>query len=149
MPVSRTGRKAKERAIRIDVGGGEDLNILFNSRRMTPGWLARMTERESAGDVLAFSRGMVEVIISWDMVEEDGSPTPLTVEYLADSFDLEEMGELMKKLVEAATPSSEEGNVSSDTSAMDSTDSVSSPEIPQNGPQPSLSPKPSESPQLR
>jgi hypothetical protein len=119
------------------------LNIVFNLNGITPAWVQRTQEP----DVMAIARALADVIAEWDVTDEQGQPYPPTAENIAPlSYSVATA--IALKLIEAASPSSEEGNELSaprSTPSMDSTEPV---ETSPNGPgiEPSLSVSTSPSP---
>jgi hypothetical protein len=126
---------------------GETVTIVFDRNRITQGWAKRIQQGMESQDMEAAISGMLEVLQSWDVVEEDGSPTPLSAEVLSD-LPLGVLANLNIAIAEAAMPSSEEGNGSSNTSSTPPTDSSSKLESPPNGQEPLPSPQSSASPSL-
>ena len=149
MPVSRSHlTRPKPRQVLVDLGEGDTLSIVFDANRITPAWMREAQERDEATDPLSLPTALAEVILRWDVTEEDGAEFAPTAANLAEfSYPVQSL--LLTEILKAAVPSSEEGNASSDTSATASTDSASSQASLQNGQAPSLSEKPLESPQPR
>jgi hypothetical protein len=112
--------------------GGEPVELVFDAHKLTPEW-GELSVRE----------GLAAVIVEWNLTE-NGQPFALSSENL-DRLPYTVLRRLMDEMAEAAVPSSEEGNGSSDTSSTRSTDSSELPASPQNGPGPSPSPIASES----
>ena len=148
MPARSHLTRPKPRQVLVDIGEGDTLSIVFDSNRITPAWMREAQERDEATDPLSLPTALAEVILRWDVTEEDGSEFLPVIDNIAEfSYPVQTL--LLTEILKAAVPSSEEGNGSSDTSATASTGSDNSPEIPQNGQAPSLSEKPLESPQPR
>lgn len=85
-----------------------------------------------------FYNAINEVVTAWDLVNDDESPYALTEEnWLALRLTLANESELIKQIVRACVPSSEEGNVSANISSTPTGDSSSTPASLPNG-QPTL-----------
>lgn len=136
--------RSKPTQVQIDLGEGDYVSITFDRNKVTPHWAREAQKRDDERDVESMPKALAEVILSWD-VTDDGQqlePTPEKIALL--SFPAQSA--LMGRIMEAAVPSSEEGNGSSDISATPVTPSTEPPASLQNGPQPSPSPEPSASP---
>jgi hypothetical protein len=118
--------------IQFDIGG-EPVEIVFDAHKLTPEW----------GE-LSIREGLAAVIEKWNLTE-NGQPLAPSSESL-DRLPYTVLRRMMDERAEAAGPSSEEGNGSSDTSSTPSTDSSETPATPPNGQEPSPLPIASASP---
>lgn len=125
--------------------GDESVTVVFDRNAMTQNWIQGVQDGQQADDLTITSRALSEILLEWDLVEEDGSPTPIAAEILAD-LPLPFLRKLDEMIGDAALPTSEEGNASSAILPIPSTVSLPTPESLQNGPEPSPSPVPSASP---
>ena len=89
-----------------------------------------------------------DLILGWDVVNEDGTPFPKTEDNIGYLFALPDKGRIFQELVEAAVPSRAEGNASSERSSTQPQASTQPQGTPLNGPAPSVSPEPSTAPSL-
>ena len=149
MPVSRSHlTRPRPREVVVDFGEGDTLSITFDSNAITPAWMYRVEVIQNEMDSMLLSRQLADIILGWDLVEENGSEFPPTAENLAVlSYPMQTT--LLGKIVEAAMPGSEEGNASMNISDTPTPASTSEPENLLNGQQPSGSQKPSDAPLLR
>ena len=123
---------------------GETIEVEFDRNRFTENWFRRLQDGMESGDVSSSSRALAEIVTAWNLVEEDGQPTPVTVDVLAElPFPLIRL--LDEAIGEAAVPSSAEGNGLGDISSTANTTFGLTQAIPPNGPTPSQSPTVSES----
>jgi hypothetical protein len=127
--------------------GGETVQVVFDRNAMTQRWVKQMQETPASVDVEIASRSLADILLEWDIVEEDGTPTPITVPVLAD-LPLAFIFALDEAIGEAGVPGSEEGNASKTISSTPSSASTGKQESPLNGPQPSVTPALSASPSL-
>lgn len=141
MRVSDITRQKPVEAV-IDLGDGDTITLQFDRNMVTPAWV-----EEGRKDSF-LSRALAEVILSWDVVNDDGSPYQPTPENLA-VFSFDAQSRLLEHIVEAAVPSRAEGNVSSAPTSTPPTDFTLPAPTPQNGmvtsPSPELSASPSPS----
>jgi len=124
--------------------GDEQVTVDFDRNGFTENWIRRREVGLKAGDVSSTSRAFAEILIGWDIAEDDGTPVAVTADTLAQ-LPFPFMRALDEAISEAALPSSEEGNGSKNISSSDSTVSGPTQVIPPNGPEPSPSPIASES----
>lgn len=137
--------RAKPVRMTLDLGGGDTVNITFDSNRITPAWTERARTRAfDDQDLLSLPKSLAEAILEWD-VTQDGQPFPPTADNIA-VFSFPVQQRLMTELLSAAVPGEAEGNASGTISSTPSIDSTAPPATPQNGLAPSLSPTPSTSP---
>ena len=136
--------RQKPREALIDLGDGDSVRIVFDSNRVTPLWVDETQKRVNNQDSLSLPKALSDVILEWDVTDE-GAPFPPSAENIAKlSFPV--MGLFFERIMDAAVPSSEEGNASSDISSSPSQSSTPPPVNLQNGPAPSTSPLSSASP---
>jgi hypothetical protein len=140
MPGTRASQYGQRPAELVDV------QIIFNG---LPGmWLTvdknAVTRHWAQHADDDFYNAINQVVTAWDLINDDESAYALTEDnWLALQLTLADEGELIKQIVKACIPSSEEGNVSVNTSSTPTGDSSSMPESAPNGHQPSSSPQPS------
>lgn len=144
MPELKQLTRAKPTSCEIDLGEGDIVKVTFDRNKITPAWMQSAEKRDNERDVLSLPKALSEVILLWD-VTSDGEPFGHTPENIAQLSYPAQQG-LLQRIIEAAVPASEEGNVSSNTSSTPSQSSSSEPASLQNGQAPSPSPTPSASP---
>ena len=143
MPA-RSGLKQPD-PVRVAIAfGAETVTVDFDRNGFTENWLRRLQAGIDQNDLSAASRAMVEILLGWDLVEEDGTPTPVAVDVFAD-LPFGFIRALDEAIGDAAVPSSEEGNDFAPISSTASTDFSAKQETRPNGPVPSPSPTDSES----
>jgi len=73
---------ANERqTIRIDIGGAT-LTATVNPAAITPASIARLAAQERAADPMILPELLAEVLVEWDLTDDDGRPYPIEVEAL-------------------------------------------------------------------
>lgn len=132
--------------VRVPIGDGEVVELVYDQNAMTRGWVKRLGSETGVGAVEALSAALIEILLSWDIVNDDGTPTPITAEVLAD-LPLAFLRRV-DEAIELTMPGSEEGNASRTTSSTHTSDSSRTPVSPPNGQEPSQSPKPSDVPSV-
>lgn len=126
--------------------GDETVSFQFDNSRVTSAWAARTHQLIAENDVLVAAKAMSEVMVSWDLLEDDEqTPYPLTVETLS-GLPTKLMGKMMEALNEAAVPGEAEGKASSVPTSTQPLVSTEPPQTSLNGPATSPSPVPSASP---
>lgn len=128
---------------------GVDVKFVYDANKLRDSWISEWSalEEESQGGKL--NEMLDDLIISWDIVNDDGSRFPKTAETIGDLFTIPDKSMILQALMTAVRPSSEEGNESSTSSVVlapaaepSKLDSPSSP----NGLETSISPPVSASP---
>jgi hypothetical protein len=130
----------------------ESLTVVFDRNKITQNWARKVRqaiETESVDE--AVYAATLEILIDWDVVDDEGNKIPPSMEILSQ-LPLAAFGRLSEAIGNASVPSSEEGNGSSEPSSVSPPDQSTastppqpvSPPTPQNGDAPSPSPQPSE-----
>jgi hypothetical protein len=130
----------------VDFGDDVTVTFRYDRNKITDAWMREWNELERSQEGHSMNEMLVDLLHGWDVVNEDGTPYPLTVESLAYLFNLPDKMRLIGELVTASAPSDAEGK---DLSAPTSTAPLVSTEPPptlQNGTLTSPSPAPSASP---
>lgn len=127
------------------VMGSESVTIVFDNSRMTGRWERDVNRARQSGDVDKVASLIFSIFVAWDVTDDSGNPVPISEEILLD-LPSRALFNLFEGMQQAAMPSSEEGNVSSDTSSTPGIVSLPTPVSPQNGPATSSSPPVSASP---
>lgn len=125
--------------------GSESVTVTFDNSKMTGLWERDVRHAIAADDADKVSELLFGVFISWDVVDDQGAPVPISTEVLLQ-LPGKALVAMFQGMQEAASPSSEEGNVSAITSSSPTDDSSSTQDSLLNGQSPSLSPTPSASP---
>lgn len=129
------------REAHVDLGEGDVVVVKFDRNKITPAWIQESEQREKS-DSQSLPKGLAEVILDWDVTDNDGSPYPPTAENLARlSYPVQ--AEILGAMVKAAVPSRAEGNDSSEPASTPSTDSSGLAETSPNGQETLPSPAPS------
>ncbi len=132
----------------VDFGDGVTVKFTFDRNKITDAWMEEWTRLETEQDISTLNQALNDLILAWDIQEEDGTPyrkTPETIGYL---FALPDKGRIFRELVEAAVPTRAEGNASSEPSSTPQSASAEPQQTPPNGATPSASPPVSASPSL-
>jgi len=130
----------------------ESLTVVFDRNKITQNWARRIRqaiETESVDE--AVFAATLEILIDWDVVDDDGNKIPPSMEILSQ-LPIAAFERLSEAIGNASVPSSEEGNGSSEPSSVSlpgqSTDSTQpqpvNPQTPLNGDEPSPLQTPSE-----
>jgi len=113
---------------------------------VTPAWVQLAQKRDEEQDTLSLPKALEDVILSWDVTNDDGSSFAPTAENVA-VLSYPAQSDLLRRIMEQAVPSRVEGNASPVPSSTPSTTSMAPEPTPQNGlvtlPSPELSPSPS------
>lgn len=130
----------------IDFGDGDMVHVVFDVNKVTPHWVAEAKQRDEAEDVLSLPKCIADVMISWDVTNDDGSSYPPTAENIS-VLSHPALSTLLTRILKAAVPSDAEGKASESPPSMLSEDFVPAPEKSQNGldtlPSPPVSASPS------
>ena len=146
MPATRSHlTRPKPRQVVVDLGDGDIINVVFDSNRITPAWMRDAETRDSERDALSLSKALAEVIMRWEVTDDDGSVFEPNADNIA-VLSYPAQAQLLERIIEAAIPSSAEGEGSRNTSFSPSTTSVVEPVSLPNGRAPSISQEPSTSP---
>lgn len=131
----------------FDLGDGEMLNLIVDSNKVTRSWFetwkAKAEAEEGDGDI--GEEMLADLIIEWDVTEDDGSPYAPTPENLR-VLSLGRQRRLVRAIMVASMPSEEEGKAYGVQPNIPSSDSTPQPSTSQNGPPTSPSPSVSTSP---
>jgi hypothetical protein len=122
MRVSDLTREKAVRAV-VDLGDGDTIDLKFDRNKVTPAWVTLALQRDEAEDTLSLPKALADVILSWDVTNDDGTDFAPTADNIA-VFSFPVQRHLLKKIMESAVPSSEEGNVSSELPVTPSSDST-------------------------
>lgn len=144
MRVSELTRQ-KLKDISIDLGDGDSITLTFDLNGVTPAWVSETQRRDQEQDVLSLPKCLSEVIIKWDVTNEDGSEYPPLAENIS-VLSYGAQSRLLTQIMTASVPSDAEGNASSGTPSSASSSSTQSELTSQNGQLTSPSPAPSASP---
>ena len=104
MPIRLSELTARQANLAVDVGGGETLNVVFRPGAITPE-VAVIDETTNIDRVYGFFR---QVIVSWDLVDDDGVPLPMVDASLA-RVPLVVLAEVMQAAIMAARPNPRKG----------------------------------------
>lgn len=124
---------------------GESVTIVFDRNKITSAWARQVRAGLEAGEINAAAQALVEIMVSWDVEDDNGVNIPPSVEIL-DKLPVVALMRLEEAIGEASVPSSAEGEASSAPSPGPSTTSSEPAPQPLNGQAPSPLPVPSGSP---
>lgn len=118
----------------VDFGDDVTVTFVFDRNKITDAWMQEWIRLESEPDATAkLNEMLADLIISWDVVNEDGSPYPMNAGSFGALFSLPDKGRVFKELVTASVPSSEEGKASSAPTSTPPSDSTAQGTTPPNG----------------
>lgn len=130
--------------VTVTVNLGIPVELVFDANKITPRWHKHAIGRDAEENPFALPETLAEVILSWNMTKADQPYEPTAENIAVLSYPKQSV--MLREIMKAAVPTSEEGNDSSATRSSASSASSSMPAIPPNGTQPSPSPTPSASP---
>ncbi len=82
MPISISALTANRRTVNIDFSG-ETLKVTYRPSAINAAQEEReLADRETGHHVMSIIRTLIENIVSWDLLGEDGQPLPLTEDAL-------------------------------------------------------------------
>ena len=125
--------------------GNESVTFVFDRAKMTLRRERDLKASANNDNVDAMVGDLLDILISWDVVDGAGQPVPLSADLMLD-LPAKALGNLIEGMSNAAQPSSEEGNVSSEPSSTPPPTSLKPAETHQNGAATSPLPEPSASP---
>jgi hypothetical protein len=146
MPATRSQRRRRKPIVHaVNFGDGEVINFTFDANKITDEWMERWMEAERQSDAPQLNAMLADVIEEWDLLEDEGGPViAVTATEIGKLFTLRDKYRLLREFI--GLPSDAEGNASESTSSSPSSDFVSAPASPQNGPPTSPTPEPVASP---
>jgi hypothetical protein len=121
MPISiskanRYNRNEVEK-IKLDFGEDGDLNMEVLPNKFTKGFQRQIRDHISDKDVVSAFDLFLEVVVSWDMLGEDGKTLPLTPE-ATDELTIMTLNQIITKMMEVVSPNSETSTGSEDGSSI-------------------------------
>ena len=127
----------------VDFGDGVTVKFVYDRNKITDAWMAQWERLESEQAAPQMNAMLDDLITSWDITNEDGTPYKKDPDSIGYLFALPDKGRIFEELVKAAIPSRAEGNDLSERSSMPQPVSTPPAPTPPNGPAPSVSPEPS------
>lgn len=100
----------------IDFGDGATVLFRFDRNKITDAWLQEWSRLEEDRNVSAINEVLADLIVSWDVQNEDGTPYPLTAEAIGFLFNLPDKSRIVQELMRASVPGEAEGKASPATS---------------------------------
>ncbi len=146
MRVSELTRQ-KPVDVGIDLGDGDAIQVTFDRNRVTPAWVQVAQRRDEEQDTLSLPKALADVLLAWDVVNDDGTAFPPTPENIA-VLSYPAQSELLTRIMLAAVPSRAEGNASSAPGSTPPSASTEPAETAQNGAVTSTSPSSYAAPSL-
>lgn len=141
MPELAHLTRPKPKAITVDLGDGDELNITFDRNKITREWQQAGDETSGADGLAA---ALADVILGWD-VTENGVPLAADADGIG-RLSIPAQADLLRQIIENSTPTSAEGNSQNGPSPTPSSASTAPPATPPSGSETSPSPTASESP---
>ncbi len=134
MPVTPSHfRKPRVVNHSIDFWGG-DVKFVYDANKLRDSWINEWAAVEAQGDAGKLNEMLDDLIINWDVTNEDGTPFSKTAQTIGELFTIPDKTLILRELMTAMNPSSEEGNASSTSSG------VSAPVAESSAPEPTISP---------
>lgn len=130
----------------VDFGEGVAVEFVYDRNKLTDAWMDEWAQSESEAKAPKLNEMLHDLILSWDILNDDGTPFPKTAENIGYLFSVPDKALIFGELLSAAKPSSAEGNVSPAHSSTPPSDFVAPQPTPQNGQATSSSPVSSTAP---
>lgn len=92
----------------VDLGDGDAVTLTFDRNKVTPAWAAIAEQRDNAEDVLSVPKTLADVLVSWDVTDDNDAPFPPTAENIS-VFSYPVQRDLLRRILEASVPSDAEG----------------------------------------
>ena len=122
--------------------GNESVTFVFDRAKMTLRRDRELKRSALSDNVDAIVKDLLDIHISWDVVDDAGQPVPLSADIMLD-LPAKALGNLVEGMSNAAQPSDAEGEASRAPSPGPSPTSSAMQSTHQNGPAPSTLPEPS------
>lgn len=131
---------------------GSDVKFVYDSNKLRDSWINEWAAIEAQSDGGKLNEMLDDLILSWDIVNDDGSPYPKSAETIGELFTIPDKSKILRDLMTAMNPTEDEKGgfqAPSPSPQSDSTEptSTSQPQ-PSNGSQTSESPTTSASPSV-
>jgi hypothetical protein len=109
----------------VDFGDEVTVKFVFDRNKITDAWMQTWVRLESEPDASGkLNEMLADLVVQWDVVNEDGSPYPMNAEAMGTLFSLPDKGRIFQELVRASVPSDAEGKASSAPTSIPSSDST-------------------------
>lgn len=109
---------------------GEGVKFVYDANKLRDSWINEWAALEARSDGSKLNEMLNDLIIAWDITNDDGSAYPKTPEAM-ELFTIPDKTKIMRELMVALNPTSEEGNASSASSpAMAPVEAPSRPDSP-------------------
>ena len=115
MPAVSHFRKPRVVNHTIDFGG-VDVKFVYDANKLRDSWIQEWTALEAQSNGGKLNEMLDDLIINWDLTNDDGSAFPKTPDGIGDVFTIPDKALILRELLAAVRPSSEEGNASSASS---------------------------------
>lgn len=85
MPISLSSIMAKRAKLTISVDEGQELNVTYRvySVKESEQYVQRLREPGAIADV-ELSKRLADIVVDWDLVDDDGEKVPLDYEHVAE-----------------------------------------------------------------
>jgi hypothetical protein len=139
-------RRPKLKTISLDFGEGDCVSFTFDRNKITDAWMEDWDRLEQERDIALMNEALADLIIAWDIVNEDGSPYESSAEHIGFLFNIADKALILREMITATAPTEAEKRGSSKLSSTPSSDSTEQAPNSPNGSETSPLPAPSASP---
>lgn len=109
--------RPKPVAASIDLGDGDVVNVIFDRNKVTPRWIEESQQRVENSEAQATSQMLADVILEWDVTEDDDSPYAITPDNIM-RLSLGVQALLFRHIFRSAMPADAEGKALSGPPSM-------------------------------
>lgn len=92
---------------------GEGVKFVYDANKLRDSWLNEWAALEAQSDGGKLNEMLDDLIIAWDITNDDGSAFPKNAETIGELFTIPDKTTILRELMTALNPTSEEGNASS------------------------------------
>lgn len=119
MPIRLSALTADRRTVKVPFGD-DTLSLVYKPSAINAVQEAReLEEREKGRHLLAQARSLSEIILSWDLVDDDAKPLPVSEDAIA-TFGLDVVSKITRSILDDLLPNR--------TTASDSRNGSSAPD---------------------
>lgn len=97
---------------------GVAVKFVYDANKLRDSWIEEWTALEQQSEGGKLNEMLDDLIITWDLVNDDGSSFPKTPATIGEVFTIPDKALILRELLAAVRPSSEEGNASATSSAV-------------------------------
>ena len=85
----------------VDFGDGVTVTFRIDRNKITDAWFRQWQNLEADMNVAAVNDMLADLIHSWDVVNDDGTPYPVSSANISDLFSVPDKGRLVEAFMEA------------------------------------------------